>query len=235
MRRLAIIPAKRRSRRLPEKNIRLFYGKPMFVYSIEAAHAAGLFSRIIVSTSDAEIAGLARTSGADVHIRDSKLEEDTVQLVDVCAAVIAEETAAGRDYDLVVVLLATAPMREAGDIAAVVALAERHATGSALAVTTFSHPAHQALKIESDGRAAPMWPDLVERREEELPQLRVDNGSTYAMHVASFLEEKTFYVKDLRAHEMPPHRSVDLDDESDLALLNYYFAQHADTAGKPTE
>ncbi|NNE84062.1 MAG: acylneuraminate cytidylyltransferase family protein [Alphaproteobacteria bacterium] len=222
MQRIAIIPVKRRSRRLPEKNIRLFNGAPMFVHTIAAAQDSELFSRIVVSTSDPEIMATARANGAEVHTRDVELDKDAARLVEVCTAVLDAETAMSRDYDLMVLLMATAPLRTAADIVSVVDLAEREPSGGALAVTKYSHPAHQALKVDADGTAGAMWPDLVAKREEEMPQLRVDNGSTYALHVGSFLEEKTFYVKSLRAYEMPRHRSVDLDDMEDLALLEFY-------------
>jgi CMP-N-acetylneuraminic acid synthetase len=217
---------KRRSRRLPEKNIRTFDGAPMFVHSIAAAQKSGLFERIVVSTSDSVVVETSRTNGVDVHVRDKKLDQDEARLVDVCTAVLESEAVENRTYDLMVLLMATAPLRTAGDIAAVVDLAEREPVGGALAVTQYSHPAHQALKIDADGNANPMWPELVQKRAEEVPTLRVDNGSTYALHVASFREEKTFYVNNLRAYEMPRDRSVDLDEPEDLALLEFFAARN---------
>jgi CMP-N,N'-diacetyllegionaminic acid synthase len=194
MRRIAIIPVKRRSRRLPEKNIRTFDGAPMFVHSIAAAQKSGLFERIVVSTSDSVVVETSRTNGVDVHVRDKKLDQDEARLVDVCTAVLESEAVENRTYDLMVLLMATAPLRTAGDIA--------------------------------DGNANPLWPELVQKRAEEVPTLRVDNGSTYALHVASFREEKTFYVNNLRAYEMPRDRSVDLDEPEDLALLEFFAARN---------
>lgn len=231
MQRIAIIPVKRRSRRLPEKNLRLFRGAPMFVHSIVAARDSALFARIVVSTSDPEVMAMARANGADIHLRDPDLDKDAARLIDVCAAVLESEAAMKRTYDLMVLLMATAPLRTADDIASVVELAERESTGGALAVTPYAHPAHQALKVDADGKAHAMWPDLVAKREEEVPRLRVDNGSTYALHVSSFLEERTFYVQNLRAYEMPRSRSVDLDDMEDLTLLEYYADRDARRSG----
>ena len=225
MKRIAIIPVKTRSRRLPGKNTRIFRGKPMFVHTVNSAILSGLFDRVVVSSSDADVLAIAKAAGADEHIRDRQQETDAARLVDVCISVLADESKAGRSYDLMVLLLATAPMRGAEDIDSVVREAEKSDHGGAIAVTTYSHPAHQALKILDEGKAEPMWPDLVAMREEELPDLRVDNGSTYALHVGTFLEEKTMYVSELRAYEMPRHRSVDLDDEEDFDLLNYYSSR----------
>lgn len=227
MRRIAIIPVKRRSMRLPEKNIRLFAGKPMFLHSVEAALTSDLFDRVVVSTSDEQVKEWTRQTHAYVHDRLEKLDRDEARLVDVCEAVLGDESAVGRNYDIMVVLLSTAPMRNADDIIKVVEIAEQRPSGGALAVTGYSHSPHQALKLDESGAVTPMWPNLIAKREEEMPRLRVDNGSTYALYVPSFLKEKTFYVDNLCAYEMPPHRSVDLDDENDLELLEYYYARHS--------
>lgn len=75
---IAIIPARGGSRRIPKKNIRQFFGKPIIAYSIEAAKASGLFDRIVVSTDDKEIENVARELGADALIRNPALARDDV-------------------------------------------------------------------------------------------------------------------------------------------------------------
>ena len=63
---IAIIPARGGSKRIPRKNVKDFYGKPMIAWSIEAAKASGCFDKIIVSTDDQEIADIARQFGAEI-------------------------------------------------------------------------------------------------------------------------------------------------------------------------
>ena len=74
--------------------------------------------------------------------------------------------------------------------------------------------------------------DLVGKRTEALPRLCVDNGSTYAMHVASFREERTFYPSSLRVHHMPRWRSIDVDDEEDWRALTLAARVKSDTTDR---
>ena len=124
-RRLAIIPARGGSKRLPRKNILPFLGRPIIAHTIEAATESGCFTRILVSTEDEEIADAARAAGADIQQRDPSLATDAATLTDVCLDILASEERAGRAFDTFACLYATAPLRRAEDIVAVTALAER--------------------------------------------------------------------------------------------------------------
>ena len=75
---VAVIPARGGSRRLPRKNLRLFCGVPIIVYSIVKARESGLFGRIIVSTDDYEIGDIASRHGAEVLIRSAEMSRDEV-------------------------------------------------------------------------------------------------------------------------------------------------------------
>ena len=94
-RRLAIIPARGGSKRLPRKNILPFLGRPIIAHTIEAATESGCFTRILVSTEDAEIADAARAAGAEIHQRDPSLATDAATLTDVCLDILASEERAG--------------------------------------------------------------------------------------------------------------------------------------------
>lgn len=213
-RRLAIVPARGGSKRLPRKNVLPFLGRPMVVHAIEHARASGCFERVVVSTEDEEIAAVAQGAGAEVHARSEGLAGDAATVVEVCLEVLAEEEARGRSYDLLACLYATAPLRRTADIVAVVDLVDE-AHPFALAVTTYALAPHQALQIRADGTLAPMWPDLVSRRTSELAPLVVDNGSTYAARVDAFRAVRSFYGPVLRGHVMPRERSVDIDERAD--------------------
>jgi CMP-N-acetylneuraminic acid synthetase len=223
--RLAIIPARGGSKRLPRKNILPFLGRPIIAHTIDAAAASGCFTHILVSTEDAEIADVARAAGADVHLRDLSLATDAATLTEVCLDILDNEERAGRGYDTFACLYATAPLRRADDIAAVIALAERADTDFALAVTTYSLPPHQALRIAEDGALAPMWPDLVDLRADKVGRLVVDNGSTNAAKVSAFRTHRSFYGPRLAGHVMPRERSVDIDEQSDYDLACWYGAR----------
>lgn len=218
MRGVCIIPARGGSKRLPRKNIVDFLGRPILAHTVDAAVASGVFSRVVVSTEDAEIAEVARNAGAEVHGRADTLASDSARLVDVCLTFLDEEERAGRTHDFFACLLATAPMRTAEDVKNAHALIESGICDFAMAVTTYPLPPLQALRTSDEGFLRPMFPEMINLRAQETPALFVDNGSTYFAAVAAFRKERTFYGATLRGHVMPRDRSVDIDEPFDLEL-----------------
>ena len=222
MRRVAIIPARGGSKRLPRKNIISFRGRPIIAHTIEAARSTGLFERVVVSTEDTEIAEVSARFGAEIDRRDPGLATDSASVKEVCVDFLQREAAAGHSWDLLCVLYATAPLRNSEDIRQVVELIKPGRCDFAIGVTQYEMPPHQALRVLSDHHLEPMWPELVQARSDAVGELRVDNGSTYAVSVPAFLEQQSFYGPNLCGHEMPRERSVDIDTREDLELLSFY-------------
>ena len=217
MRGVCVIPARGGSKRLPRKNVAEFLGRPILSHTVEAALASSVFSRVVVSTEDAEITEVARQAGAEIHGRPDTLATDSARLVDVCLTFLDDEAQAGRSYEFFACLLATAPMRTADDVKRTRALVEPGICDFSMAVTTYPLPPLQALRTH-DGFLRPMFPDMINLRSQETPQLLVDNGSTYFALVSAFRKERTFYGSRLRGHVMPRDRSVDIDEPFDLEL-----------------
>ena len=218
MRCLALIPARGGSKRLPRKNVADFRGEPIIVHTIRAALATGAFARVVVSTDDSEAADIARRAGAEVLERPAELATDTAGVREVCLQVLDAEAARGREYDVLCCLYATAPLRGPEDIRAVLEPVLSGRTGFSLAVTRYGFPPHQALAAGPDGALAPVWPEMILRRSQEVPDMVVDNGSTYAVSVPAFRRERTFYGPGLAGYLMPRLRSVDIDTAEDLEL-----------------
>ena len=216
MRAVALIPARGGSKRLPRKNVIDFLGRPILAYTIEAARSSGCFERVVVSTEDEEIAGVARQYGAEVDRRSASLATDVASVVDVCCDFLDREELSGRSWERMAVLYATAPLRGDEDIRRTIALLAPGVCDFAMAVTSFDLPPHQALTIGPDGSLAPMWPELISKRGSDLPALRVDNGSTYAVDVGAFRRCRSFYGPGLRGHDMGRERSIDIDTQRDL-------------------
>lgn len=224
MKRIAIIPARGGSKRLPRKNIIPFMGRPIIAYTIEAALETGLFQRVVVSTEDEEIAGIARKHKADVDIRKPELATDKATVVQVCLDLLDREINAGQNYEAMCCLYPTAPLRNASDIIEVVNLIDDECR-FAMAVTNYDLPPWQALKKSDTESLIPMWPDWVAKPSHEVPELLVDNGSTYAVNINTFLQRKSFYGDGLRGYFMQRSRSVDIDTAEDLDLALHYAAQ----------
>lgn len=222
MKRLCVIPARGGSKRVPRKNALEFFGKPMVAYSIEAALKADRFDRVVVSTDDEEIAQIGKTFGAEVDLRDPKLATDTARINDVLLDLLAREKQAGRVYDVISCLFATAPLRSEVDVRAVVDLIEPGVCDFALAVTSFDLPAHQAMRMDENGVLSALLPDLINVRASDVGPIRVDNGSTYAAVVSSFYEVGHFFGPGCRAHDMPRECSCDIDEPEDLEILTMF-------------
>jgi len=222
LKRVAIIPARGGSKRLPRKNIIPFLGKPIIAHTIEAATNTGLFERVVVSTEDQEIAEVSSRFGAEIDVRDPKLATDSASVKEVCLDFLKTEHSLDRNYDVLCVLYATAPLRNSQDINNVVELVNPGVCDFAIAVTRYEMPPHQALRILHENRLEPMWPELVQARSDEVGELRVDNGSTYAVSVPAFIKYQSFYGPGLCGYEMPRERSVDIDTKEDLDLVSYF-------------
>ena len=114
---ITVIPARGGSKRIPRKNIKLFCGKPMIAWSIEAARASGLFDHIVVSTDDIEIAEVAKAYGAEVpFMRPAALADDHTGTSPVVAQAIEWYRAQGQMSDPVCCIYATAPFVTAADL-----------------------------------------------------------------------------------------------------------------------
>jgi pseudaminic acid cytidylyltransferase len=228
---VAIIPARGGSQRLPRKNIADFLGRPMLAYTVDAAIESGCFARVVVSTEDDEIAEAAQRTGAVVDRRRPELATHQAGLVDVCLDFLEREEREGRQWQNLACLYATAPMRNAQDIRDTMALLEPGRCGFAMAVTSYDHYPHQALKFKAGAALTAMWPDLVTKRGSDLPPLRAGNGSTYAVNVVEFRKHRSFYGPDLRGHDMPRDRSVDIDTRDDLEFAIWLAGRRGPGSG----
>lgn len=216
---ICIIPARGGSKRLPRKNVADFLGKPIIAYTVEAAlQCADLFSRVLVSTEDEEIAEIAKRAGAELARRPPELASDKARIVDVCIDLIDSEAMAGRSYDVLCCLFATAPMRTADDIRNTMSLINPGRVDFAMAVTNYDLPAHQAMRQNADGTLSAMWPDLVNARSQDIGELLCDNGSTYAASIEPFRRHRTFHGPGVLGYHMPRRRSIDIDLPEDLDM-----------------
>ena len=161
MSRIAIIPARGGSVRLPNKNIIDFLGKPIISYTINAALEADVFDEVVVSTDSHDIADIARTYGAAISMRGDDLSDGTARVSDVCVDLLEKKAREGWLYANFAVLYATAPLRNADDIKYTVDLIEPDICHSAVAVCDFDLPVQQALTLNKSGQAIPAFPELV--------------------------------------------------------------------------
>jgi pseudaminic acid cytidylyltransferase len=221
---IAIIPARGGSKRVPRKNLRLFCGKPIIAYSIEAALSSGLFAEVMVSTDDDEIARLAATLGAKVPVRRSAANaDDAASVPAVLEEVLGHYAALGARFETGCCIYPTAPFIGAQALAAGREKLVAGGHDSVFPVTAFTYPIWRGLKQAPDGTVSMLWPEHLNARSQDLPRAYHDAGQWYWFKTDSFLEQKSLFMAKSGCVELPGSAVQDIDNPEDwkLAELKY--------------
>jgi len=222
--RLAVIPARGGSKRIPRKNLREFCGRPMLAWSIAAARDSGCFDRILVSTDDAEIAAVARELGAETpFLRPDALSDDHTPTIPVVAHATRQAAALWGPADLVCCLYATAPFVRADDLRRGL---ERLRAGNCdyvFAVTTFPFPIQRALRRAEDGRVALFHPEHQSTRSQDLEEAWHDAGQFYWGRAEAWLQGLPIMGPGSVGLPLPRHRVQDIDTPEDWTRAEFLF------------
>lgn len=213
---LAVIPARGGSKRIPRKNIKPIGGKPMIAWSLQAAQNAGIFDRIVVSTDDVEIAEVAQEYGADVpFIRPAGLSDDHTGTIPVIAHAIEWHQAQGYVPQQVCCIYATAPFVKAEDIQRGAKILESSGADFAFSVTSFAFPIQRAMKLRSDGRMEMFDPTQFQTRSQELPEAYHDAGQFYWGTQSAWLSGAPIFSPVSVPVVVPRYRVQDIDTPED--------------------
>lgn len=222
--RLAIIPARGGSKRIPRKNIKLFCDRPMLAWSIEAAKASGCFDRIVVSTDDEEIAAVARSCGAEVpFIRPLELSGDLAGTIPVIAHAIQTLRDQGWSASQVCCIYATAPMLQGHDLQNGLQAMEREGCDFALSVTTFPYPIQRAIYLKPDNRIDMFNPENFHVRSQDLTEAYHDAGQFCWGTAEAWLDEKPVFLSDTVPVILPRIRVQDIDTMEDWMRAEWLF------------
>jgi len=214
--RIAIIPARGGSKRIPRKNINSFNGKPMIAWSIEAAKSSGLFEHIIVSTDDAEIAEVSKQWGAKVPFtRPVELSNDFAATTEVIAHSVQWAMHQGLDFESVCCIYATAPFIQAEDIKRGCEALDSGDWDYAFAVTDFAAPIFRSFKQTEQGGLEMFFPEHFVTRSQDLPLALHDAGQFYWGRPKAWIEGKPIF--DIRSKPIliPRWRVQDIDTSED--------------------
>lgn len=218
---LAIIPARGGSKGVPRKNIREVAGKPLIAWTIEAAGKSQYIDRIVVSTDDPEIAGVAAQWGGEVpFLRPSELAQDDTPGI---APVIHMVTTLQPEYDLVVLLQPTSPLRTAEDIDGAVAMLMTAGAKTCVSVVEPDKSPYWMYSLDNSGHLLPLLGGNFSCRQ-EIPTVYALNGAVYVADVGWLLDRQTFVSDETLAYVMPKGRSIDIDTEADLAISAFYLS-----------
>lgn len=221
--RVAIITARGGSKRIPGKNIKEFLGKPILLYSIEAALKAGIFDEVMVSTEDEQIAELAMQAGAKVpFFRSKDNANDYATTADVIEEVLGAYKEMGTEFEYACCIYPTAPFVTAECLREAMERLEKEDADSLIPVVRFSFPPQRAVVIQ-DGKMEFKWPENMFARSQDLEPFYHDCGQFYCMRTDSFLREKKLFMTNTLAYERLESEVQDIDTMEDwkLAELKY--------------
>jgi pseudaminic acid cytidylyltransferase len=222
---IAIIPARGGSKRIPRKNIKLFHGKPMIAYSIEAAKKSGCFDKIIVSTDDQEIADVALQYGAEVpFLRPEKFSDDHATTMDVMQHALNWCEAEGWEVKNVCCLYATAPFILPEYIKQGYQRLSSENTQFVFSAATFSFPIQRAIKLSSAGEVSMFYPEHEQVRSQDLMEAYHDAGQFYWGKASAFKNALPIFSEHSRVILMPRSRVQDIDTAEDWEFAEILYS-----------
>lgn len=222
--RLAVIPARGGSKRIPRKNIKLFCGKPMIAWSIEAALQSGCFDEVIVSTDDSETADVARQWGADVpFMRPAALSDDHTGTTPVVCHAIKWFQQTNREPSQICCIYATAPFVQTSDIQCGLKVLESTGADYVFPVTSYAFPIQRAIRITPGQRVQMFHPEYFNTRSQDLEEAWHDAGQFYWGKTQAWLAYKPLFSPDAASIILPRYRVQDIDTPEDWEQAEWMF------------
>lgn len=220
---IAIIPARKGSKRILDKNIKMFCGQPIIKYSIDAALASGCFEDVIVSTDSPKIANLSKEFGASVpFMRSKKNSSDIAPIADAIIEVIEKLRKKGIVFRYFCCIYATVPTISVKRIVDAFKLIKEKDADSVIPITEFDFPIERALDIK-EGYIKMIWPENEMKRSQDFPKYYHDAARFVWVKRESFLKQKRFYMK--KSIPLILRRSIvqDIDTQEDWKIAEIKF------------
>lgn len=219
MKNIAIIPARSGSKGLKDKNIKLLNGKPLIAYSIEAAIESGCFDTIMVSTDSQEYADIAIKYGAEVpFLRSEKTSSDTASTRDCIIEVLDKYKKMGKDFERLMILQPTSPLRTAKNIIEAEKVYENKKAKSVVSICEMDHSPLWSNTIGEDLSLDMFIKSDDDARRQELSTYYRINGAIYLHDVEHYLLKEDYFDETSFAYIMEKAESVDIDDKLDFIV-----------------
>ena len=220
---VAIIPARGGSKRIPRKNIKLFFGKPLIAYSIEVALRSELFERVIVSTDDEEIAKIAREYGAEVpFVRPCELSDDFVGTGAVIEHTLAFLKEKGEEIGYACAIYATAPLLQEKYLKEGFLQLKNSDAHMAFGVTTMPFPIQRTFKINAENRCEMFTPEHFMTRSQDLEEAYQDAGQFFWLNLNNQATDIAFGKSSIPI-QLPRHLVQDIDTLEDWHRAEYMY------------
>lgn len=222
---VAIIPARGGSQRIPHKNSKLFLGKPIIAYALEAAQFSGCFDKIIVSTDDPDIANIARQYGAEVpFMRPANIADDhtpTMAVITHCIEYLASQ----KIYPTYVCCVyATAVFLRPEDIRQGLDMVHDRSVEFVFSATTFAFPIQRAIALNENDRVTMFDESHALTRSQDLQSAYHDAGQFYWGKTEAFSSQKAIFAPHSRALILPRKRVQDIDTQEDWEFAEALYS-----------
>ncbi len=221
---IAIIPARGGSKRIPNKNIKLFHGKPIIAYAIDNALKSGLFDEVFVSTDNEEIAAIARENGAIVPVlRSSENADDFATTSDVLIEVLKYHQEIGKYIGTACCIYPTTPLLTSKDLIAANDIFSKEKYDVLITCVAYDSPIQRAFELNAASEVILREPECINMRSQELPKTFHDAGAFYFFDVNKFLQNKSLWVGRIGAYPLPDLKVQDIDNPEDWTLAELKF------------
>ena len=220
-----IIPARSGSKRIKNKNIRVFCGRPIIAYSLEAAHSSGLFHEIHVSTDSRDIANRVEDLGYKIRfMRPKELSGDETPLFPVFQFIVEKYASLGFVFDEVWVLMACAPLITASMLLEVEGVFEKSQFKKLMGVGLYSPPIEWAYKLDDMKKLTLVSGEFTQMRSQDLIQKYYDAGVFYCYKSELFKNDVyQFFDEPCEGYLMPRKYTIDIDTEEDWELAKIIY------------
>lgn len=219
---LVVIPARGGSKGVPKKNIKLLGDKPLIAHAIDCAKASKKATRIIVSTDSEEIAGVSKQFGSEVILRPTDLATDTSNVVTAVEHVYQD---LDENFDVIVLLQPTSPLRTGADLDTIISLFEDNTTiDGVISVIPMDdvHPARM-YNLGTQNELIPFLEYGETARRQDLEPVYYRNGCFYAVKTDAFFKEKSFMVANKKAYVMAADWLANIDTPRDFKIAEILY------------
>jgi pseudaminic acid cytidylyltransferase len=222
--RVAVIPARGGSKRIPRKNIRLFCGKPMIAWCIEVAKQSRLFDHILVSTDDHEIAEVVKSLDVEVpFLRPAKLADDFTGTTEVISHAVNWMRTHEWKLDAVCCIYATSPLLQTEDLERGWKALESGHWSYAVSVTEYAHPILRSFRERPEGGLSMFFPEKLGMRSQDLPEALHDAAQFYWGRPEAWLNQPEIFDQQSFPIRIPRWRVQDIDNPEDWKRAEMIF------------
>ena len=222
MRVLAIIPARGGSKGVPKKNIKLLGEKPLIVHAIDCAKNSSKVTKVVVSSDSDEIIQIAIQNDCQVIKRPTELADDNSNVVTAVEHVYNQ---LNEEFDVIVLLQPTSPLRTPNDLNAIISMFEKEADlDGVISIVPFDdyHPARM-YSLDENLEMNPLQKDGETTRRQDLKPVYYRNGCFYAVRVKAFFKEKSFMVKNKKGYVMDANWLLNIDTQRDFKIATLLY------------